>query len=82
MSAKITGRRSDDMAEYLIAFKADGSVQQLWLLDAVPDLSVGKELRAVATHVRVNAVAEGSDLRYGLVPLQLNYQQYKVRPAN
>jgi TPR repeat protein len=77
-TAKISGRKNDDWAEYLIAFAPDGSAEKAWMLDAVPDVSLGKELRAVAMRVKVNASTD-EPLRYAVVPLAYTYGRYGIR---
>jgi hypothetical protein len=78
MAAKISGRRNDDLAEYLIAFAPDGHAEQAWMLDAMPDIALGRELRTVALRVRVNA-GSGPGLRYALVPIQYSFGRYALR---
>ena len=80
--SKFRNVNNDDLAEYVlhrIRFIKRRS-QQLWLLDALPDVALGKELRAIATHVRVTAEA-GTTLRYAHVPIVYSFGQFTLRPA-
>lgn len=77
MTAKFTGRRNDDLAEYLVAFAPDGTAADAWMLDAMPDVALGKELRVIAMRMRVNEIA-GTEIRYGVLPLQYSFGRYEI----
>jgi TPR repeat protein len=69
----------DCYAEYLVEFASDGSATQAWILDALPDITVGKDLRAAAMRVRVNAIDGTSPSRFALVPIDFSFEQYTLR---
>jgi hypothetical protein len=79
--AKLRNVKEDEIAEYVVAFDAHGVPQRLWLLDAVPDVLLGKELRAVATHIRVNETTS-SELRYAVVPIDYSFGSFAIRRVN
>jgi hypothetical protein len=72
------GRR-DTLADYVIAFAPDGGAEQAWLLDAVPDMRVGVELKTIALRMQVNADTSTTGLRYALLPVKLTYRDYSLR---
>lgn len=72
------GRR-DTLADYVIAFAPDGRAEQAWLLDAVPDMRVGVELKSIALRMQVNADTSTTGLRYALLPVKLTYRDYSLR---
>jgi len=66
-------------AEYMVAFKPDGTVAQALLLDAVPDPSLGKRVQSVAEGVQVTPSAKSdSRLRYALVPVNFEDSRYTL----
>ncbi|MES2313565.1 MAG: hypothetical protein V4566_14830 [Pseudomonadota bacterium] len=70
-------------ADYLLAFKPDGSVANVFLLDAVPDPALGRTLREYAMEMAI-APAEGSAgnaLRYAWMPVTYDDGRYRVTPA-
>jgi hypothetical protein len=81
MVAQLAQHRRDCFVEYLVEFAADGSAKQAWLLDALPDVSVGEGLRTVAMRARVNAVQDSVPSRLALVPLDFTLGNYSVRQA-
>ncbi len=70
--------RIDTLSDYVIAFSADGRAQQALLLDAVPDMRTGIEMRSVALRMQVDADAASNGLRYALVPVRLTYSAYSL----
>lgn len=78
MVALLPQHHRDCYAEYVIEFASDGSAKQAWILDALPDIKVGKDLRAAAMRVRVNAVDAASTPRFALVPLDFSFGQYSL----
>jgi hypothetical protein len=68
----------DNHTEYVVAFDADGSATDAWLLDSAPDIKLGRELRAVAMRMRVNNVP-GKELRYAIVPLEFATRRHEIR---
>jgi len=72
------GRR-DTLADYVVAFGPDGHAEQAWLLDAVPDMRTGIELKSVALRMQVDADASTTALRYALLPVRLTYRNYSLR---
>jgi TPR repeat protein len=71
--------RADTLADYVIAFAPDGHAEQAWLLDAVPDMRTGIELKSVALRMQVEADASATGLRYALMPVRLTYRSYSLR---
>lgn len=68
--------------DYLLAFNADGSVANVFLLDAVPDPALGLTLRKYATEMAI-APAEGeagNALRYAWVPVMYDDGRYRATP--
>jgi hypothetical protein len=69
-------------ADYLLAFKADGSVASVFLLDAVPDPALGLTLRKYAAEM-VIAPAKGdagNALRYAWMPVTYDDGRYRATP--
>lgn len=71
-------------ADYLLAFKADGSVAKAWLLDATPDPDLGSRLRKVAEEMQVPPAQPDAQrpLRYAWLPVIYDDGRYRVRPAH
>jgi TPR repeat protein len=68
--------------DYLLAFNADGSVANVFLLDAVPDPALGLTLRKYATEMTI-APAEGdagNALRYAWMPVTYDDGRYRATP--
>lgn len=71
-------------ADYLLAFNADGSVANVFLLDAVPDPALGLTLREYATEMAI-APAEGNAgnaLRYAWLPVTYDDGRYRATPLH
>lgn len=70
-------------ADYLIAFKADGSAAHAWLLDAVPDAALGSDLRRYAEEMRLDpaTATSGPSLRYAWLPVVYDDGRYRMSTA-
>ena len=57
-------------ADFLVSFAPDGTVKDVWLLDATPDNKLGNLLRTSIKGYRVGAApaSESGGLRYGFIP--------------
>jgi len=65
-----SGQRVDYCyADYLIAFRADGSVEDAWMLDAFPDAQTGRRLLASTFRLRLAATEGTRAPRYVEVPV-------------
>lgn len=69
-------------ADYLLAFRPDGSVAHAWLLDAVPDPALGKTLRHYVREMTLPAATldAGARLRYAWLPAMYDDHRYRVAP--
>jgi hypothetical protein len=76
------GPRKDVLADYLIAFDANGEASQAWLVDALPDVALGKALKFIAMNVEVNPAADGADVRYALQPINFSWGRSKLQAAH
>ncbi len=67
-------------ADYLLAFNADGSLADMWLLDAVPNPDLGMTLRRYAQEMTVPPMAagKGSALRYAWMPVMYDDGRYRA----
>jgi hypothetical protein len=68
------------IADFIVAFKPDGSVANVQLLDAVPRAEVAGALREYAEKMTVDPAASGGGhaLRYAWVPTMLNDRRYRT----
>ena len=66
------------IADYLIAFKPDGSAADVQLVDAVPRPEVGGMLRNWAKSVTLQPASQDSALRYAWVPIVIGNQDYRM----
>jgi hypothetical protein len=66
------------IADYLIAFKPDGSAADVQLVDAVPRPEVGGILRNWAKSVTLQPAPQDSALRYAWVPMVIGNQDYRM----
>jgi hypothetical protein len=66
------------IADYLIAFKPDGSAAQVQLVDAVPKPEVGGTLRNWAKSITLQPAPENSALRYVWVPMVIGNHNYRM----
>lgn len=68
-------------ADYLLVFRADGSLANAWLLDAIPDPEVGVLLRKYAEEMQVPPVGANAQrpLRYAWMPVMYDDGRYRVR---
>lgn len=76
--ARLREQRGDVTAEYVVGFDAHGAPQKIFMLDALPDVLLGKDLRKLAERLRVNE-SDTPDLRYALVPIQFTYGRYTLK---
>jgi hypothetical protein len=77
-----TGERKDVLADYLIGFDNDGEASQAWLIDALPDVTLGKALRTIAMSVEVTPAPAGTDIRYALQPINFSWGRSKLQAAH
>ncbi len=78
MIARIREQRGDVTAEYVVGFDAHGAPKNIFMLDALPDVLLGKDLRKLAERLRVNE-SDTPELRYALVPIQFTYGRYTLK---
>jgi hypothetical protein len=71
-------------ADYLLAFNADGSLANAWLLDAVPTSDLGLTLRKYAREMRVPPASarDAKTLRYAWMPVLYDDGRYRVAPVH
>lgn len=67
------------MADYVVAYGPDGHAQAAWLMDALPTLKVGRELRPIAMQTRVNPTPAAKGLRYAFFPVTYDDGSYGIR---
>jgi len=67
-------------ADYLLAFRPDGSVAHAWLLDAVPDPGLGETLRHYVSEMTVPAASPDTkgQLRYAWLPAMFDDHRYRA----
>jgi hypothetical protein len=77
----MTGRVYDSgVAEYVIEFAADGTIKQLWTIDAWPNPKLGKILRNIALGYRVDAtLANEAAGEVGILPIEFVDGRYSIR---
>lgn len=66
------------IADYIVAFKPDGTVASAQLIDAVPQPNVGVLLRPWVESITLKPVKQSHALRYAWVPLVMGNQQYRM----
>ncbi len=74
------GRPQSGVAEFYVAFDERGSVRQLWLLDAWPDLAIARTLKPIAMgySVEVKESVNAQDV-IALLPIEYADQRHRVR---
>lgn len=79
--AVMNSATSSDFADYLVAFKPNGTVANVWLLDAIPDPRLGNLLRGalVGYTATPDTTDVGADLRYAWIPVVYDDQQYDLK---
>jgi hypothetical protein len=77
------GRRLDSgMAEYVVEFAADGSVGEVWTIDAWPNPRLARILRNIALGYRVEPAVAGEVAgKLSVLPLSFEDGRYSVRDA-
>jgi hypothetical protein len=67
-------------ADYLMAFRPDGSVAHAWLLDAVPDPTLGETLHHYVGELTMPAepAGTGAPLRYAWLPAMFDDGRYRA----
>jgi hypothetical protein len=70
------------IADYLLAFKPDGSVASVWVLDAIPSEKLGLAMREVVDEMEVPKASEGAGVRYAWVPLLYSNGRFRERPMH
>ena len=68
------------LADYLVAFDAKGDAIQAWLIDALPDVTLGRSLKIVALNLQVNEAPPGADLRWAVAPINFSWGRTKLLP--
>jgi hypothetical protein len=66
------------IADYLIAFKPDGTAADVQLVDAVPRPQVGGMLRNWAKSITLQPAPQDNALRYAWVPMVVGNQDYHM----
>jgi len=71
------------IADYLLAFHADGSEAHAWLLDAIPDPALGEALQQYAREMTLppTKTQAGHGLRYAWFPVMFDDRRYRVAPS-
>lgn len=79
--AVMNSATSSDFADYLVAFKPNGTVANIWLLDSTPNPRLGNLLRSAIVGYTVTPASTdvGADLRYAWVPVVYDDQQYDLK---
>jgi hypothetical protein len=79
-----SGMPDTGIADFIIAFKPDGTEANVQLLDAVPRIDVAGILREYADRMTVSPAPDGGDhaLRYVWVPTVLNNHSYRLTTRN
>lgn len=65
-------------ADYVIAFRPDGTAAQAWLLDAMPTPEVGHSMREIAMRTRVTPDPGTKTLRYASMPVRFISGRYRT----
>ncbi|MEO7936831.1 MAG: hypothetical protein ABIR27_11285, partial [Dokdonella sp.] len=75
------GRRLESgMSEYVVEFSADGSVKQLWTIDAWPNPRLARILRQITLGYRISSdVADEAAGMVAIVPVAYSDGRYKIR---
>lgn len=71
-------------ADYLLAFRADGTLATAWLLDAVPDPALGAILHKYADEMTMAPATAGAGpgLRYAWQSVMYDDGRYRARPTH
>jgi hypothetical protein len=71
-------------ADYLLTFKPDGTTQDVFLLDAIPDVKLGQILHGSVDGYRVGPApsSDKTELRLAFVPVMFDDGRYKLKPKN
>ena len=71
-------------ADYLLAFRPDGSLAHAWLLDAVPDPALGETLHHYVSEMTLPAQPAGTEatLRYAWLPAMFDDHRYRMSGAS
>lgn len=72
-------RPRSSFADYLIAFKPDGTTDQTWQLDIVPDTRASEILHGLATTESTQPEQNAHGLRYALITVIYDDGRYHVR---
>ena len=82
-SDDVQGRRLESgMAEYVVEFAADGSVKQLWTIDAWPNPRLARTLRTIALGYRVApGVAKDVAGKLGMLPIAYDDLRFSIGDA-
>ena len=68
------------MSEYMVEFAADGTIKQLWTIDAWPNPRLARVLRTIALGYRVEpGVAKEIAGKIGMLPLAYEDGRYSIR---
>lgn len=68
------------IADYVIGFKSDGTVGDVWLLDMIPDVSLDKALNGETHAITVTPAASPTDatMRYAIQPIVFDDKRFRL----
>jgi hypothetical protein len=68
------------IADYVIGFKSDGTVGNVWLLDMIPDVSLDKALNTGTHSITVTPAANTADatMRYAIHPIVFDDKRFRL----
>ena len=72
-------RPRSSFADCLIAFRPDGSIDKLWVIDVLPDSRATEMLHDAAIGAKLPAVADGDATRYAMISVIYDDGRYHVR---
>ncbi|WP_199099288.1 hypothetical protein [Dyella sp. ASV21] len=77
-----SGALSSGFADYLVGFGPEGTVKEVLLLDATPDIRLGNKLRNILMGYRVGSAPspDSAPLRYAFIPVIFDDGQYRLVP--
>lgn len=70
-------RTLNGVADFMVAFKPDGSIKKVWLLASWPTDTMGKMLRPWLKYTRANTVSDDAGMRYLEVPITYNSVKWR-----
>jgi hypothetical protein len=71
-------------ADYVVAFKPDGTASEAWPIDVVPSTGLNEKLRPYAMAITVSPATNKADvaLRYAATPIILDDHRFKLSPSH